>query len=109
MKHVAKNIRLLRIKQNWNQEFVARQLNISIPAYSKIKTGATDINLSRLKELADVFKVGIMDILRLPNDSIDDVASRELERCKSMLLVKEQEISSLQKQLIELFCELRAK
>lgn len=107
MKHVGKNVKQLRIKQGWNQGYVARQLNISIPAYSKIETGVTDMNLSRLQELCSIFAVGIMDIMQLPGDSIVNEAEKELERCKRMLSAKEQEISCLQKQVIELFCELR--
>jgi transcriptional regulator with XRE-family HTH domain len=45
MKTLGKKIRLLRHQKGWSQEEVAKRLDISIPAFSKIETGITDINL----------------------------------------------------------------
>jgi transcriptional regulator with XRE-family HTH domain len=50
-KSVGKNIRTLRHQRGWSQEDVANRLGISIPAFSKIETGVTDINLSRLEQI----------------------------------------------------------
>jgi transcriptional regulator with XRE-family HTH domain len=42
---IGKNIRTLRQKHGWSQGQVASRLHISIPAFSKIETGITDINI----------------------------------------------------------------
>ena len=55
MKTLGKKIRLLRHQRSWSQEDVAKQLDISIPAFSKIETGITDVNLSRLEQIATLF------------------------------------------------------
>jgi transcriptional regulator with XRE-family HTH domain len=107
MKHVGKNIRKLRLRQGWNQQYVANRLNISIPAFSKIETGYTDINLSRLSELANVFGVGILEIIRSPEEEICNSVEMELKKCKETLMFKELEISELQRKIIQLFDELR--
>ena len=52
MQTLGKKIRLLRHQKSWSQEDVAKQLGISIPAFSKIETGITDINLSRLEQIS---------------------------------------------------------
>jgi len=48
---IGKEIKKLRQKLNFTQYLVAEKLGISIPAFSKIETGITDINRSRLKQL----------------------------------------------------------
>ena len=109
MKHVGQNIKSLRLKYGWNQKIVARQLKISIPAFSKIETSTTDINLTRLDELATLFDVSVFDLLKKPGEESIWPLERELKDCKNILEVQEKEISSLRKKVIELFDELRGK
>ena len=63
MNTLGKKIRLLRHQKGWSQEDVAKRLDISIPAFSKIETGITDVNLSRLNQIAKLFnKIGIFKV-----------------------------------------------
>src|ERR1700693_3570963 len=64
-KSVGKNIRTLRHQRGWSQEDVANRLGISIPAFSKIETGVTDINLSRLEQIANIYEVNVVNLLSL--------------------------------------------
>lgn len=48
---------MLRVNSKKKQRHLAEALGISIPAYSKIETGITDINTARLKEIAVYFNV----------------------------------------------------
>ncbi|PTS98431.1 XRE family transcriptional regulator [Pedobacter sp. HMWF019] len=57
MKDIGTKIKLLRIKEQKRQSHLADALGISVPAYSKIETGITDINTSRLREIAKYFNV----------------------------------------------------
>ncbi|HWW42862.1 helix-turn-helix transcriptional regulator [Pedobacter sp.] len=57
MKDIGIKIKLLRIKEQKRQFHLANALGISIPAYSKIEAGITDINTSRLREIASYFNV----------------------------------------------------
>ena len=65
MKTLGKKIRLLRHQKGWSQEDVAIRLGISIPAFSKIETGVTDINLSRLEQIANIYEVNVVNLLSL--------------------------------------------
>jgi transcriptional regulator with XRE-family HTH domain len=65
MKTLGKKIRLLRHQKGWSQEEVAKRLDISIPAFSKIETGITDINLSRLEQIAVLFEMSVVQLLTL--------------------------------------------
>lgn len=107
MKHVGKNIKSLRLKQGWSQNDIAVQLNISIPAFSKIETGATDINLSRLSQLSEVFCVDVIEILMAPGESIFKAYINNIQDLEEELFRKDKEINALQKKIIDLFDELR--
>ena len=60
---VAKAIRLLRQQRGWTQHDVAQRLEISIPSLSKIETGITDLNLSRLNQIAKLFNLTTVELL----------------------------------------------
>lgn len=97
---IGRNIRTLRQKHGWSQAQVASRLDISIPAFSKIETGITDINISRLNQIATLFEVRAYDIFCLPSDHPITVSIHELSQCKSQLADAQQEIIRLQKRLI---------
>jgi transcriptional regulator with XRE-family HTH domain len=103
-----KNIRSLRHRKGWSQEEVAIRLDISIPAFSKIETGVTDVNLSRIEQIAAVFGISVIDLLML-NDPNRQKASTDLEILNKKLLDRETDLADLQRKVIELFEELRDK
>ena len=109
MKTLGKKIRLLRHQKGWSQEDVAKRLDISIPAFSKIETGITDINLSRLEQIATLFEMGVVQLLTLNEVDQDQKFITELENVNKRLTDRENEVIELQKKVIELFEELRHK
>jgi transcriptional regulator with XRE-family HTH domain len=107
MKYIGKNIRRLRQKKGWSQSQVAAQLNISVPAFSKIETGITDINISRLTQIANLFGITAAGILQ-EDESIAPAANAgELQKLREKLQEREEELSGLQKRLIGIYEELR--
>jgi len=96
------NLKQLRHQNGWNQEDVATQLDISIPAYSKIESGITDINLSRLEQIAKLYNVSVVQLLT--GNSNTDL--NEVERLKSLLIKRDQEVIDLQKKVIDLYKRL---
>jgi transcriptional regulator with XRE-family HTH domain len=109
MKTLGKKIRLLRHQKGWSQEDVAKRLDISIPAFSKIETGITDINLSRLEQIAILFEMGVVQLLTFNEAEHDQKSATELETVHKRLMDRETEVLELQKKVIELFEELRHK
>lgn len=109
MKHVASNLKLLRLKQGWKQGDVAKQLKISIPAYSKIESGTTDINLTRLSQLATLFNVGVWEILSIPGDIPNKAEIEALSQCRQLLAETEKELFLLQKKIILLYDERHSR
>lgn len=107
-KFVGKNIRTLRHQHGWSQEDVANRLGISIPAFSKIETGVTDINLSRLEQIANIFELNVVNLLALDAEEIDLTPSN-LSVAQKKLVDREAEIANLQRKVILLYEELRNK
>lgn len=107
MKTIGKNIRQLRQRQGWSQGEVAKRLDISIPAFSKIETGITDVNISRLSQIADLFEVSAVDIISSEENGTSN--SEEINELKEKLASREEEIIKLQKKVIDLYEEIRVK
>jgi transcriptional regulator with XRE-family HTH domain len=107
MKTLGKKIRLLRHQKGWSQEDVAKRLDISIPAFSKIETGITDINLSRLEQIAILFEMSVIQLLTFSDLEQDQKFISEMDIINKKLIDRESEVIDLQKKVIELFEELR--
>jgi len=107
MKLLGKKIRLLRHQKGWSQEDVAKQLDISIPAFSKIETGITDINLSRLEQISVLFDMTIVQLLTYNDPEQEVKYASDLEIVTKKLQEREIELIDLQKKIIELYEELR--
>src|ERR1700710_2481096 len=107
-KSVGKNIRTIRHQRGWSQEDVASRLGISIPAFSKIETGVTDVNLSRLEQIANIYEVSVVQLLTVDNEQAEPVPSH-LNVIQKKLTDRETEIANLQRKVIELYEELRNK
>lgn len=107
MKTLGKRIRLLRHQKGWSQEDVAKRLEISIPAFSKIETGITDVNLSRLEQISKLFDLSIVELLTFVDSEEQKQYDSQLEAANKHLQDRETEIIRLQKKIIELYEELR--
>lgn len=57
-------IRKNRELRNYTQDYVAKQMNISQNAYSKIENGYTQLTVNHLKELSRILEVSILDLLK---------------------------------------------
>jgi transcriptional regulator with XRE-family HTH domain len=105
-KSVGKNIRTIRHQRNWSQEDVANRLGISIPAFSKIETGVTDINLSRLEQIATIYEVSVVNLFALDAEETQPETSH-LTIAQKKISERETEIANLQRKVILLYEELR--
>ena len=65
MVQATQNIKIIRELKNLTQEYVSSQLNLSIPSYSNIETGKTEITITRLQQIAKVLEIDYQQILQL--------------------------------------------
>ncbi|MFM6953831.1 MAG: helix-turn-helix domain-containing protein [Sphingobacteriaceae bacterium] len=107
MNTLGKKIRLLRHQRSWSQEDVAKQLDISIPAFSKIETGITDVNLSRLEQVSALFGLTVVQLLTFTDSEEQEKYNNEVEVLTKKLQERETDVIELQKKVIDLYEELR--
>jgi len=105
MLEIGKKIKTLRQQKGWSQSDIAGLLKISIPAFSKIESDITDLNISRLKQIAEVFGVQVYELVSEdtePNQSQID----ELKNARETILMQAGKINRLQEYIITLYEEL---
>jgi len=107
MKQLGKKIRLLRHQKGWSQEDVALQLGISIPAFSKIETGITDVNLSRLEQISKLFNLTTVQMLTFSSPEEEEEYHTELDSIIQKLENRNLDVIELQKKVIDLYEEIR--
>lgn len=107
MNIIGNNIRKLRLKNGWSQGEVAKRLKISIPAFSKIETGITDINISRLDQISKLFGVPTLEIISKEGDTQQFTNYSEIKTLRDRIAAQEDEISKLQRKVIDLYEEIR--
>jgi transcriptional regulator with XRE-family HTH domain len=62
---INEKIKFIRSLKNWTQEQVAYKLGITTHAYAKIERGETDVNFSRLQQIAEVMEIDLLQLLAL--------------------------------------------
>lgn len=67
LKLIGANIKQIRKEQSIEIKEAAHALGISVQAYGKIENGMTDINISRLFDIASFFKIDYNKILQTNN------------------------------------------
>lgn len=63
LKKIGNKFRLLRQERGLTQEVLAGMLNLSNSAYAKLERGETDITLSRLEQVANLFGKSGLEVL----------------------------------------------
>jgi len=83
MKKLLNNIKRLRQNQGWGQSEMATKLGISIPAFSKIESGITDMTMSRLEQIAEIFQVAPIELLSEDRQSMNRISyEQQTGTCK---------------------------
>jgi transcriptional regulator with XRE-family HTH domain len=106
IKSVGQNIRELRLRAGWSLRVAAKSLGISTSALSKIETGVTDVNLSRLEQIADIYGVKLVQLWS-PALVVDDQQFTNLNMAIKKVFDLETEIKVFQRKVILLYEKLR--
>jgi transcriptional regulator with XRE-family HTH domain len=64
---IARNIKQIRELKSFTQEYMARELGISQPAYVKIEQGLTVLKIDRLQQIADILEIDLSTLLNTTN------------------------------------------
>jgi transcriptional regulator with XRE-family HTH domain len=99
-------LKLLRQKYQLTQVQLAAKLNCSIPAYSKMETGSTDVNTFRLNQLANIYNIEVFEIFLVGEDYRENYKAK-IASLSAELSQKCVEILHLQQKLIKFYEESR--
>ncbi len=125
--NISEKIRAIRHSKGWSQEAMAEKLEMSVNGYAHIERGETDVQISRLKQIADTFGIELIELFDLDEQKLIhsqqhmkyDVLVRtvqdenrelqsELEKCYLLLAQKEKEITYLE-EIIRLMKSIQQK
>ena len=67
---IYKKIKAMRVLKGWSQEDIAGRLGMAVNSYSKIERGETDVNLSRLAQIADIMEIDLSQLLELNGHNV---------------------------------------
>lgn len=70
MKLLRENIRKIRELRNYTQEYMADQLGLSVSGYGKIERSDSDINLSRITQIAAILNVSRAVLLEFNSEEV---------------------------------------
>jgi transcriptional regulator with XRE-family HTH domain len=59
---INEKIRFMRQLKDLSQEEMAEKLGLSLNGYANIERGETDVQMSRLEQIASIFNVDLMDL-----------------------------------------------
>ncbi|WP_442587900.1 helix-turn-helix domain-containing protein [Pedobacter sp. AW31-3R] len=102
MKTLGQKFKILRQKKGYNQKKMAELLDVSIPAYSKLETGITDPNFSRINQIAKVHDLNIRQLLNVGEEDKTE-QTEELEFLRKKVVELEFSVIRLQGKLIDLY------
>jgi len=100
-------IRFMRMEKGWSQEIMAEKLDMAIATYSNIERGITDIQASRLEQIADVFNISLVDLLSLGEKSITCLAGDNNHHIQNLIF--SQEATALELQKMQFLVEQQTK
>ncbi|SMD18409.1 helix-turn-helix domain-containing protein [Pedobacter nyackensis] len=102
MKTLGEKFRILRQKKGVNQKAMADLLEISIPAYSKLETGITDPNFSRINQIAQVHGLTLRQFLDVGEEGVSE-QEQVIKQLKDKVADLENSVIRLQSKLIDLY------
>jgi len=114
---LSEKIKIMRDMNHWTQEDVAEKLGMSTTGYAKIEHGKTNLTVDKLKQIAQIFHIDIVELISSQDKSFfftigdhsnngcsfgsNSILAMENEKLKLLLDAKENEIIAL-KEIIEL-------
>lgn len=59
---IHEKIKSIRKSKGWSQEKMAEKLELSMNGYANIERGETDVQVSRLEQIAETFGMGLLEL-----------------------------------------------
>jgi transcriptional regulator with XRE-family HTH domain len=98
--HIGDKLKALRLTHCLSQKIIADRLGISVPAYSKIETGQIDLYFSKVEQIADIYSITVIDLLKIGEKDSKNEQYPDIKRHLDELSEKYNE---QQKKMIQLY------
>ncbi len=80
-KEIGKKIEQIRIVKGLSRDQVADKIKMSAAGYGSIERGETDIRLTRLAQLAEIFEITLSDLLGLTEKTVFNLTQTHYKTC----------------------------
>jgi transcriptional regulator with XRE-family HTH domain len=80
-KQIGRKIEQIRTVKGWSRGHVADKLGMSVAGYGSIERGDTDIQLTRLAQLAEIFEITLCDLLGVTEKTVFNFTQAHNEAC----------------------------
>ncbi|MET3979887.1 transcriptional regulator with XRE-family HTH domain [Mucilaginibacter sp. UYP25] len=60
---IVNNIRIIRERKNYSQDYIAMKMNSSQNSYSKLELGYSKLTMTKLLEICQILDVSVVDIM----------------------------------------------
>lgn len=105
---LGERLRFIRTQQGLSQQNVADELGITVAAYSNIERGVTNINITRLYEIAEILKTTPSKLLEDDTNHLSDNANIYFQGVSSQINFINQQVNILQQEVTALKNEMRS-
>ena len=114
---VHEKIKFIRQMKGWSREDMAEKLAMSINGYGSIERGETNVNLSRLEQIANLFGMELSELVAINEKSVFYISGANStgqithEHCEINSFAPEDQFFNLQKEFekLQLINELKDK
>jgi len=102
---VHEKIKFIRQLKGWSQEDMAQKLEMSVNGYGSIERGETNVNLSRLEQIAQLFGIELSELVALNEKNVfymsgsNSTGQLKQEHCVINSYTPEDQILHFQKEL----------
>jgi transcriptional regulator with XRE-family HTH domain len=103
---IGQKFKALRLTHCLSQKVIAENLGISVPAYSKIETGLTDISFTKVQQMAGIYNVSVIELLKIGEKDTKDGQYPDIKKQLDELTLKYNE---QQKKMIQLYEIIRTQ
>lgn len=70
---LVEKIKFMRMFKGWSQEEMAEKLDMTLGGYAKLERGETDINYSRLQQIANTLGVDLVQLIGLNDKNVFNI------------------------------------
>ncbi|MEZ5671042.1 MAG: helix-turn-helix transcriptional regulator [Thiotrichaceae bacterium] len=109
-KQIGTKIKQLRTLKGWSRQQAADKLEMSMTGYGSIERGETDVCITRLAHLAEIFEITLSDLLGLTEKNVFNFTKIHNTECLIGISASSNE-SSLKHEVreLQLICQSQEK